>query len=221
MRKHLLYILCGMLLLTGCDYLNRVPEKDIETVESLFEQRTKAESWWKGLYGEVNTVLTSLTNNTSFLGADEFVTCQALYNSTTFRLDGLKVADGLQMSQSPYGSLWYKMYTVIRNANTFLENIDNTYNITDEDREWWKADVKALKAFIYFELVRRYGPICLVPQNMPMELDVSAYQLPRQHVDTCFKEIVRLLDEAAPYIPMHISGTRLTGTRFVWRRCML
>ena len=50
MRKHLLYILCGMLLLTGCDYLNRVPEKDIETVESLFEQRTKAESWWKGLY---------------------------------------------------------------------------------------------------------------------------------------------------------------------------
>ena len=203
MRKHLLYILCGMLLLTGCDYLNRVPEKDIETVESLFEQRTKAESWWKGLYGEVNTVLTSLTNNTSFLGADEFVTCQALYNSTTFRLDGLKVADGLQMSQSPYGSLWYKMYTVIRNANTFLENIDNTYNITDEDREWWKADVKALKAFIYFELVRRYGPICLVPQNMPMELDVSAYQLPRQHVDTCFKEIVRLLDEAAPYIPMH------------------
>ena len=151
MRKHLLYILCGMLLLTGCDYLNRVPEKDIETVESLFEQRTKAESWWKGLYGEINTVLTSLTNNTSFLGADEFVTCQALYNSTTFRLDGLKVADGLQMSQSPYGSLWYKMYTVIRNANTFLENIDNTYNITDEDREWWKADVKALKAFIYFE----------------------------------------------------------------------
>ena len=99
MRKHLLYILCGMLLLTGCDYLNRVPEKDIETVESLFEQRTKAESWWKGLYGEVNTVLTSLTNNTSFLGADEFVTCQALYNSTTFRLDGLKVADGLQMSR--------------------------------------------------------------------------------------------------------------------------
>ena len=84
MRKHLLYILCGMLLLTGCDYLNRVPEKDIETVESLFEQRTKAESWWKGLYGEVNTVLTSLTNNTSFLGADEFVTCQALYNSIIF-----------------------------------------------------------------------------------------------------------------------------------------
>ena len=203
MRKYLLYTLCGMLLLTGCDYLNRVPEKDIETVESLFEQRTKAEAWWKGLYGEINNVLTSLTSNTSFLGADEFVTCQALYNSTTFRLDGLKVADGLQMSQSPYGSLWYKMYTVIRNANTFLENIDNTYNITEEDREWWKADVKALKAFIYFELVRRYGPICLVPQNMPMELDVSEYQLPRQHVDTCFKEIVRLLDEAAPYIPMH------------------
>ena len=199
----ILSILCVIFLFPGCDYLDMVPEKDIETVESIFEQRAKVEVWWKGLYSELNNVFASIATNTSYMGADEFVTCQALYNSSLYQLDGLKVADGQQMSQNPYGAIWYKMYTIIRNSNTFLENIDRTYNMTEEDRNWWKADVKAVKAFIYFELMRHYGPICLVPQNMPVDLDVKEYQLPRQPVDSCFKEIISLLDEAMKYVPMH------------------
>ncbi len=201
MKKYLLSILCGILLLPGCNYLDMVPEKDIETIESLFEQRTKVESWWKGLYGELNLLFADFRDNIAYLGADEFVTCQALYKSTLYHLDGLKVADGLQMSQNPYGSIWYKMYVIIRNCNIFLENIDHTYNMSEDDRNWWKADVKAIKAYVYFELVRHYGPICLVPQNMPVNLPVKDYQLPRQHVDTCFKEIINLLDEAMEYVP--------------------
>ena len=203
MKKYLLSILCGILLLPGCNYLDMVPEKDIETIESLFEQRTIVENWWKGLYSELNRIFADFRVNTAYLGADEFVTCQALYNSTLYNLDGLKIADGLQMSQNPYGSIWYRMYVVIRNCNIFLENVDHTYNMSEEDRNWWKADVKAVKAYVYFELVRRYGPICLIPQNMPVDLPVKDYQLPRQHVDTCFKEIINLLDESMEYVPKH------------------
>ena len=203
MKKYLLSILCGILLLPGCNYLDMVPEKDIETIESLFEQRTKVENWWKGLYSELNRIFADFRVNTAYLGADEFVTCQALYHSTLYNLDGLKIADGLQMSQNPYGSIWYRMYVVIRNCNIFLENVDHTYNMSEEDRNWWKADVKAVKAYVYFELVRRYGPICLIPQNMPVDLPVKDYQLPRQHVDTCFKEIINLLDESMEYVPKH------------------
>ena len=203
MKKYLLSILCGILLLPGCNYLDMVPEKDIETVESLFEQRTKVELWWKGLYAELNNIFADFRVNTAYLGADEFVTCQALHSSTLYNLDGLKIADGLQMSQNPYGSIWYRMYVVIRNCNIFLENVDHTYNMSEEDRNWWKADVKAVKAYVYFELVRRYGPICLVPQNMPVDLPVKDYQLHRQHVDTCFKEIINLLEESMEYVPKH------------------
>lgn len=209
MKKYLLSLLCGILLLPGCNYLDMVPEKDIETIESLFEQRTKVENWWKGLYSELNMIFANFRVNVAYLGADEFVTCQALYSDAIYNLDGLKVADGLQMSQNPYGSIWYRMYVIIRNCNIFLENVDRTYDMTEEDRNWWKADVKALKAYVYFELVRHYGPICLVPQNMPINLPVKDYQLPRQHVDTCFKEIVNLLDEAMEYLPKH--GQRVSN----------
>lgn len=209
MKKYLLSLLCGILLLPGCNYLDMVPEKDIETIESLFEQRTKVENWWKGLYSELNMIFANFRVNVAYLGADEFVTCQALYSDAIYNLDGLKVADGLQMSQNPYGAIWYRMYVIIRNCNIFLENVDRTYDMTEEDRNWWKADVKALKAYVYFELVRHYGPICLVPQNMPVNLPVKDYQLPRQHVDTCFKEIVNLLDEAMEYLPKH--GQRVSN----------
>ena len=89
MKKYLLSILCGILLLPGCNYLDMVPEKDIETIESLFEQRTKVEQWWKGLYSELNRIFADFEVNVAYTGTDEFVTCQALHNSTMPSLDGL------------------------------------------------------------------------------------------------------------------------------------
>ena len=59
MKKYLVSILCGLFLLPGCDYLNMVPEKDIETIESVFEQRTKVEGWWIGVYADLISLLQS------------------------------------------------------------------------------------------------------------------------------------------------------------------
>ncbi len=213
MKKYLLSILCGLFLLSGCNYLDMVPEKDIETIESLFEQRSKVENWWVSLYSDLITQLLDLKTNLAYTASDEYTPSLLLYTNQ-YVLPGFLVANGQQMSQEPYGNIWLKMYQSIRRANVFLENIDNTYNMTQEDKNWWKADVKALKAYIYFELLRTYGPICLIPQNMPVDLDVKNYQLPRQPVDTCFKEIVRLLDEAEPYIPMHVQRDGFYGYTF-------
>ena len=82
--------------------------------------------------------------------------------------------------------------------NTFITNVDNVYDMTAMEKRNWKAEAMAVKAFFYFELVKRYGPIVLVPKNIDVNVDLVEMQTPRSHVDTCFKEIVRLLDEAIP-----------------------
>lgn len=197
--KYLLSILIFILLFTGCNYLDMVPEKDIETIETVFERRNNAEEWWKGLYGQMDKLFASIASNTSFLGTDEFVECEIMRNRGW---DAFKIPEGLQMSQSPYGAIWGASYIIIRNCNTFLENIDHVYNMEDWEKNQWKADVQALKAYMYFELVRRYGPIALVPENISADADIKQLQLPRQHVDTCFKEIIQLLDSAARYVPV-------------------
>ena len=213
MKKYLISILCGLFLLPGCDYLNMVPEKDIETIESIFEQRTKVEGWWIGVYADLISLLQNSDKNLAFSASDEYTPSPVLYTSINL-LPGFLVANGQQMSQDPYGNIWAKMYQLIRRANVFIDNVDKTYNMTQEDKDWWKADMKALKAYIYFELLRTYGPICLIPQNMPVDLEMEDYQLPRQPVDTCFKEIVRLLDEAEPDIPRHSQRSAIYGFTF-------
>lgn len=189
-----------MLFLTGCDYLNRVPEKDIETVNRFSSNGRKPNLGGKGCMEKVATeLLTSLTNNTSFLGADEFVTCRAC----TIQLHSVLTGWRWRMVCRCRKVL---TVVVVQDVHGYPEceyfsgkTIDTQYyrrrpGMVEKRREGFES------VYLFWVGSSLQRPICLVPQNMPMELDVSAYQLPRQHVDTCFKEIVRLLDEAAPYI---------------------
>ena len=75
------------------------------------------------------------------------------------------------------------------------------YNLSAKDKEEWKGEVVALKAFYYFELVRRYGPVMIVPDQFDPNQEVESLKLPRSHVDTCFNYIVRLCDEVVDLLP--------------------
>lgn len=188
-------LLSLLVLFGGCSYLDVVPEGDIETTEMIFEKREKADRWLFTAYSTLS--LLAMTNgNPAFLGADEYATGN--YLRTNFdNLDGLYIGDGLQMSQTPYGDIWEGgYYNSIRYCNTFINNIDKTHNMEEHEKLEWTAEVKALKAFLYFDLVRHYGPIILVDENIPVNVPVTDMRQPRVHVDTCIQEIVRLLDEA-------------------------
>ncbi len=194
--KHLFY-LCIILFLFSCkDYLDMVPEDDIETVETIFEKRAEANDWLKSCYSFVTGQAVSIWENVAITGADEFVGGDYIRQGNKF--GGFKIMDGLQMSQEPYGNLWKKdgFYASIRYSNIFINNIDKVNNMTPFEKREWKAEIKALKAYCYFELVRRYGPIILVPENIEANSSIESMQKPRSHVDTCFNAIVKLLDES-------------------------
>lgn len=195
---------------SSCNYLNMVPEKDIETIESAFERRNGAELWWSGLYGDFHKIVGNIIGNAAYLGADEYIASQIMYTRAA-QLDALNIAAGQQMVQEPFCPMWASMYRIIRNCNIFIKYIPSTYDLSQKEKDWWMADVKALKAQIYFELMRHYGPICLVDEAMPVDLPIEKYQLPRQPVDVCFKHIVDLLDEASTNIPMAKDRTYAYG----------
>lgn len=211
--KHLLLILCiPILTFTGCDdFLDVVPENDMTTLNTIFETRDEANVWLRSCYCFLQNSIPSFQKGEAFLGADELVAGDYLRNSTE-EWPGLKISSGLQNSLNPYGDIWSKkvesvptgrsdFYTAINLCNVFIEKIDQIYNMEDNEKREWKAEVKALKAYFYFELVRHYGPIILVPQNIDPNVDIHDMQIPRSHVDTCFKAIVELCNEAAKDLP--------------------
>lgn len=205
MKRLLLILHILPFFLSGCDkFLDVVPEEDMTTLNSIFETRDQAQDWLWSCYTFLQDPTASLEYNEAFLGADEIV-CGDYQRNRGW--NGLRISSGLQNSLDPYGDLWSKrksftdgrtdLYTAINLCNVFIDKIDQVYNMEDYEKKEWKAEVKALKAYFYFELVRRYGPIILVPYNLDPNISIREMQIPRSHVDTCFSTIVQLCDEAA------------------------
>lgn len=208
MKKYFISILLiATLLFPGCSkFLDQVPDKDILTIPAIFEKRETAENFLASTYMFMASG-TSMESSVGICGADEFVS--GTYSRNNGGPFAFKIADGLQMVQEPYDNIWNdrteSAYYAIRQCNIFLDNIGHVYNMTDEEKAEWAAEIKALKAYIYFELVKRYGPIVLVPKNIDVNSVIEDMKSPRVHVDTCFNTIVRLLDEAIVDLDMNVS----------------
>lgn len=208
--KHLLsYLFIPFLLFTSCDsWLDVVPEEDIATIDSEFETYDQAYVWLKSAYAYMQDLYEEYTN-VACTGSDELVADNYMRNTLYSHPEGLDIIGGMQNVFDPYNDTWFNklssyrkdFYTQITLCNHFITRVDNIYNLSDKDKAEWKAEVVALKAFYYFELVRRYGPVIIVPDRLDPNQDVETLKLPRSHVDTCFNYIVRLCDEVVDLLP--------------------
>lgn len=199
--KSIFILICSAWLWTGCnEYLNLVPEDDILTIPKIFETRTGAAQWMIDANQGFVPLQVHTTTNPAFCGADEYTSNR--YARENRGMTSFLIADGLQTALAPINDMWtYNgVYYYIRYCNTFLKHIGDVYNLNEGELETWTAEIKALKAFYYFELVKRYGPIVLVPQNIDVYAPMEEQRQPRSPLDSCFKAINQLLDEAIPYL---------------------
>lgn len=198
-----LIIVC-LVFLTGCTgFLDVVPDNDIETIESDFEKRENAEIWLKSCYVFLTINVAESMGNPAYLGADEYCGGEYVRTKLSTYVPALFIGDGLQMAQSPYCNVWHKnqYFAAIRYCNIFLEHIDGVYNMEDYEKKLWKAEVKAVKAFYYFDLMRRYGPIVLVDENIDANATIEEMMQSRRPIDECVDAIVKLCNEAINDLP--------------------
>lgn len=95
---------------------------------------------------------------------------------------------------------WSKSYIAIRSATIFIVNIDRVpllEKLSDgrPARSAYKAEARFLRAWTYFELVRRYGGVPITGDSVYQLTDNIT--LPRQSFETCINYIVSELDAAA------------------------
>ena len=87
-------------------------------------------------------------------------------------------------------------YASLYKINTLLINIDGG-SLEEAKRNLIKGQALFLRAYIYFDLVKRYGgmPLILAPQKREESL------VPRNKTSECIAQIVKDLDAAAGYLP--------------------
>lgn len=92
------------------------------------------------------------------------------------------------------GGAWNKNYTGIRRANVLLANIDkiNLNEALKGNKVQWKAEARFLRAFFYFELIKRWGGVPLVGDKV-FGID-DKVDIPRNTIDECINYILSELD---------------------------
>jgi hypothetical protein len=199
MKKY--FVVFMMILFSACekDFLNVVPD-NIATIDLAFNNRATAERFLSTCYTYIPEHA-HIEQNFSLLAGDEiwYYAENDFYmnNETSFRL-----AKGMQNGTSPYLNYWeggrgapHSLYVALRDCNIFLENLVSVPGLEEEERQRWLAEVKVLKAFYHFWLLRMYGPIPTIKTNIYVGASAEEAQVPRESVDDVVEYIVGLLDE--------------------------
>ncbi len=90
---------------------------------------------------------------------------------------------------------WANSYYGIRRANIFMQNIGNVPIVKTSDstaakltRQYWRAEARFIRCFLYFELLKRYGGVPLIGNKIFTLSD--DLQIPRNSFSDCVDYIV-------------------------------
>ncbi len=192
---------------TSCSYLDVVPD-NVTNLDHAFSNRYTAEQYLGTCYWHLP--FGDWSQNPAIMGSAETV-----FNKENISY-GMEVARGYQNTGNPYINHWSggmggrNMYNGIRDCNTFLENIGKVRDLEETERRRWIAEVKFIKAYLHFWLLRYYGPIHIIDENLPVYEETSNVRHYRKPIDECFEYVLNLLDEVinSKDLPNSIQNTQ-------------
>ncbi|MDD7885083.1 RagB/SusD family nutrient uptake outer membrane protein [Flavivirga sp. 57AJ16] len=99
---------------------------------------------------------------------------------------------------------WRAFYLGIARANTVLDKIEDIADLSSTRKSEIIAEVKFLRAFYYFDLVKQYGGVPIVKKTGTA--DISKTQIPRNTVEEVYAFIIEDLTAAEAGLPDNYEG---------------
>src|SRR5690554_1673234 len=189
-------------------YIDVVPD-NIAVIEGAFETRESSLRFLATLYSYLPPFAN--INNPALAAGDEI----SVNDNVSRDWPSRRISRGGQNVTSPSLGYWGNIGTVknlfvaLRDCNIFLANIDKPFDLREDERVKWMAEAKFLKAYFHFYLMRMYGPIPIIRENIEVSSGVEAVRVSRDPVDEVTDYIVQLLDEAIPNLPLIIQDRGL------------
>lgn len=101
-----------------------------------------------------------------------------------------------------YQQAWPWSYDGIRQASIFIQKAHANDLQTEEEIDVLKAEARFLRAYFYWMLVRRYGPVPLMPvEGTDYTKSYDELSYPRNTMDECVDFIDKEMLEAAKVLP--------------------
>ncbi|MDD7884501.1 RagB/SusD family nutrient uptake outer membrane protein [Flavivirga sp. 57AJ16] len=153
-------IIIAILLITtgfGCSNLDLAP-LDARSELTFWKTDEDANIFLNSMYADI-------------WNADAYLYFNALSDDAyTRREDYRNIGNGnYDASNGVVTGAWSSRYEGIRRANIFMNNIDNVEDISESNRESYKAQARFIRALHYFYLVELYGDVPLVIDEISID----------------------------------------------------
>lgn len=202
--KRLVYsfIIASLAGMSSCNDFD-VPVTDRLTEEDVWKDETLVTGALANLYDKLQVE----QNSAYFEGWDVWnvsLTTASDEGTGAFQAGDLGTGDVARATfNDEWFGLWADTYKSIRGCNVFLEKLEASA-MEEKLKNAYNAEARFLRAFHYFNLVKRYGgvPIVTDVQSYTGPEDLPALQVPRDKEQAVWDFIINEVDEITPELPV-------------------
>lgn len=192
-------VLCAGLGLASCaDQLDADKYfKDRMTLEEVFTDLDYSEQWLNDAYSH----LVGSNADVASKGITPFCFADDMYYGD--RDDQYRYWKNGEYDESFKQESWGECYQGIRQASIFIQNIDMNMEMTAEERADYKAQARFVRAYYYWLLLRKYGPVPILPdEGLDYTLEYDDLAIARNTYDECADFIASEMLAAARDLPL-------------------
>jgi len=203
-----LSLLGVVLLLCSCKkYLDTVPD-NVLSLDDVFKSRTNIERYLANIYNtlpnEHNQRFEGNENSGVWIGASDEGKFNWDFNYTT-----VMNKSAWSNTDGQVRNYWVNYYRAIRNATDFIQRIDGATatDFTTQEKTRYKGEARALRAFFYYQLMRIYGPVVLMGDDLSaVTANAGELNKARSSFDECTAYVVSEFDKASDEIGAPVQG---------------
>lgn len=177
--------------------------KDRQNIDTVFARKDYAEQWLADTYthlrGENVDVASKGQTPFNMISDDMFFGDRG----DIYDWRSIKLYKNGEYDENVIQGSWASCYQGIRKASVYIDNIDKNRQMTTDEIADTKAQARFLRAYYYWLLIRKYGPVPLMPEKgIDYTQDYQNIALPRNSYDECVDFITVELASAAKDLPM-------------------
>ena len=179
----------------SCDSFLDRQEDERMTFDKIWEKRSSTESYFYNVMGYLPRDAQNETNNWGLMWAGSIASGATDEGDLQWANAGpaRAITQGSWSPNNLPAALDQWFYAGIRDANIFLANVDRCQDtqVTESDRVRWKTCVRWARAYFYFMLMRNFGPVILVGDEViDTSKPLADLARPRSTWDECVDYVV-------------------------------
>ena len=196
----------GIGVISSCsDYLDSDKYfKDRTTIETVFTDRVRTEEWLAYAYSFINGANADIIAKAG-TGSPHVYDDAMYFGDRDVKYDPKDAWDLSynkfrlgEYNENEYNEIWPRSYKGIFQASVFIHNIDMNPTMSDEEKLDYKGQARFVRAYYYWLLLRKYGPVPIMPdEGIDYTLSYDEIATPRSSYEEVAEHISNEMMQAA------------------------